>query len=133
MIRKTVNSQHSPKAIGPYSHAVWAGKLLFLSGQLPVNAATMELAGGDITVQTKTVFDNMDAVLKDAGLTLDNVVKTTVYLASMKDFAGMNAVYQACFNAPYPARTTVAVSELPIGALIEIELIAKLSDPVFSE
>ncbi|MFA6290249.1 MAG: RidA family protein [Victivallales bacterium] len=133
MIRKTVNSQHSPRAIGPYSHAVWAGKLLFLSGQLPVDAATMELAGGDITAQTKTVFDNMEAVLKDAGLTLDDVVKTTVYLASMKDFAGMNAVYQSRFNAPYPARMTVAVSGLPLGAMVEIELIAKLSDSDFSE
>jgi 2-iminobutanoate/2-iminopropanoate deaminase len=125
MPRKTVESQHGPRAIGPYSHAVWAGDILYLSGQTPIDPSTNQLVTGDIAAQTQRVFDNLQAVLVDAGLTIDDVVKCNVYLTAMRDFAGMNAVYQTRFVAPYPARTTVAVAELPLGALVEIEVVAR--------
>jgi len=125
MSRKTVSSTHAPKAIGPYSHAVWAGNLLYSSGQAAVDPATGKLVEGGIGEQTRQTFDNLEAVLKDAGLSMENVVKVNVYLTSMSNFAGMNAVYQTRFTAPYPARTTVAVAELPLNALVEIELLAE--------
>ena len=125
MARKIINSQHAPQAIGPYDQAVWADGLLFLSGQIPIDPATMKLVESDIGIQTQRVFDNLRAVLSSAGLTFDDVIKVNVYLASMKDFAGMNSIYQTHFNAPYPARSTVAVAGLPLGALVEIELVAK--------
>jgi len=127
MTRKSVESQNAPKAIGPYSQAVWAGEMLFLSGQTPLDPATMKLVEPDIGIQTQRVFDNLEAVLASTGLTFNDVIKVNVYLTSMRDFAGMNAVYQTRFSSPYPARTTVAVSELPLGALVEIELVAKKS------
>lgn len=125
MARKTVNSEAAPKAVGPYSHAVWAGDLLFLSGQVPIDPATSKLVEGDVVAQTQRALDNVEAVLKSAGLTLDDVVKTTVFLTSMKSFHAMNAVYQTRFLAPCPARSAVAVLELPLGALVEIEVVAK--------
>jgi len=125
MARKIVNSPHAPKAIGPYAQAVWSDDLLFLSGKTPLEPDTMKLAEGDIGIQTQRVFDNLEAVLREAGLTLNEVLKANVYLTSMKNFAGMNSVYQTRFGAPYPARTTVAVAELPLGALVEIELVAR--------
>jgi 2-iminobutanoate/2-iminopropanoate deaminase len=127
MARQSVESTHGPRAIGPYSHAVWAGDLLFLSGQTPIDPATGKLAAGDISAQTQRVFDNLEAVLHDAGLSLEDVVKCSVFLASFGDFPAMNAVYQTRFSAPYPARSTVAVSGLPLGALIEIEMVARRS------
>ena len=127
MSRTTVFSQHGPQALGPYAHAVWAGDLLYLSGQTPLDPATVTLVAGDITAQTQRAFDNLAAVLQDAGLTMDDVIKCNVYLTTMSHFAAMNAVYQSRFNAPYPARTTVAVAELPLGALVEIEMIAQKS------
>ena len=125
MGRNAVISHNGPKAIGPYSHAVWTGHLLYLSGQTPIDPATQKLVEADITLQTQQVFDNLEAVLKDAGLSMDEVVKCNVYLTSMKNFPAMNAVYQTRFTAPFPARTTVAVLELPLGALIEIEMVAQ--------
>jgi 2-iminobutanoate/2-iminopropanoate deaminase len=125
MTRQTVASDRAPKAIGPYSHGVWAGDLLFLSGQTPIDPATGALVQGDITVQTRRVFDNLEAVLAAAGLSMDDVVKCTVFLASFGDFAAMNAVYQTRFAAPFPARSTVAAAGLPLGALVEIEMVAK--------
>jgi 2-iminobutanoate/2-iminopropanoate deaminase len=125
MTRKTVSSTHAPKAIGPYSHAVWTGNLLYCSGQAAVDPATMKLVAGGISEQTQQTFDNLEKVLKDAGLSLDDVIKVNVYLTSMSNFAGMNAVYQTRFNPPYPARTTVAVAELPLNALVEIEFLAE--------
>ena len=125
MTRDAVISGRGPRAIGPYSHAIWTGDLLYLSGQTPIDPAAGQLVAGDIAAQTARAFDNLEAVLGDAGLTMDDVVKCNVYLATMDDFAGMNAVYAARFNAPYPARTTVAVAGLPLGALIEIELVAQ--------
>ena len=127
MPRHHVDSRHGPAAIGPYSHAVWAGDLLYLSGQTPIDPATGRLVAGDVGVQTQRVFDNLEAVLLDAGLAMDAVIKCNVYLASMGDFGAMNAVYQQRFSAPYPARTTVAVAGLPLGAAVEIELVARRS------
>ena len=125
MPRQAVESQHGPRAIGPYSHAVWAGDLLYLSGQTPIDPSTSQLVAGDIAAQTQRVFDNLEAVLSDAGLSMDDVVKCNVYLTTMRDFPGMNAVYQKRFVAPYPARTTVAAAELPLGASVEIEVVAR--------
>ncbi len=125
MPRDTIVSARGPKAIGPYSHAVWAEQLLYLSGQTPIDPATGKLVAGGIGEQTQQAFDNLQAVLEDAGLTMDDVVKCNVYLTSMANFAGMNEVYATRFNPPYPARTTVAVAELPLGALVEIELVAQ--------
>jgi 2-iminobutanoate/2-iminopropanoate deaminase len=124
-MRKHVDSQHGPKAIGPYSSAVWAGDLLYLSGQTPIDPATGELITGDIEAQTHRAFDNLEAVLKDSGLSLDHVVKCNVYLTDMANFAPMNKAYGARFNKPYPARTTIGVKQLPRDALVEIEMIAR--------
>ena len=125
MSRRTVESPNGPRAIGPYSHAVWAGDVLYLSGQTPIDPSTGQLVAGDIAAQTQRVFDNIEAVLSAAGLSLDDVVKSNVYLTTMRDFPGMNAVYQKRFVAPYPVRTTVAVAELPLGASVEIEVVAR--------
>jgi 2-iminobutanoate/2-iminopropanoate deaminase len=125
MTRKNVVSDKAPAAIGPYSQAIWAGDLLYLSGQTPIDPPIKKLVEGDIKAQTTQAFNNLEAVLNAAGLSMDQVIKCNVYLTSMKYFSGMNEVYQTRFTAPYPARTTVAVFELPLGALVEIEMIAK--------
>jgi 2-iminobutanoate/2-iminopropanoate deaminase len=127
MTRKSVSSPNAPKAIGPYSQAVWTGNLLYCSGQTPIDPATGKLIAGGISEQTSQAFNNLEAVLTGAGLTMDDVIKVNVYLTSMANFGGMNQIYQERFSAPYPARTTVAVAELPLNALIEIELIAEKS------
>ncbi len=128
MTRKAVASTHAPKAIGPYSHGVWTGNLFYCSGQAAVDPAAGKLIDGGISEQTQQTFNNLEAVLKDAGLSMDQVIKVNVYLTSMSNFAGMNAVYQTRFTAPYPARTTVAVAELPLNALVEIELVAEKAE-----
>lgn len=110
--------------VGPYSHAVQAGELVYLSGQTPIDPQTGQMVGTDITTQTEQCFTNLFNVLKAAGLTPDDVVKVNVFLADMADFQGMNAVYAKRFTAPYPARSTVAVSLFP-GAKVEIEMIAR--------
>lgn len=115
-------SDKAPKAIGPYSPAICIDGLVLFSGMLPVDPATGALAGEGITVQTKQSLDNICAVLEDAELTLDNVVRTTVFLADIKDFAAMNAVYGEYFKAPYPARSCFQVAALPMGAKVEIEV-----------
>lgn len=112
-------------AIGPYSHGVWAGKRLYLSGQTPLDPDTGELVQGDVGAQTEQCFRNLFAVLQAAGLGTNDVVKVNVYLTDMGDFAAMNAVYATMFEPPFPARTTVAVAALPRGARIEIEMIAR--------
>jgi 2-iminobutanoate/2-iminopropanoate deaminase len=124
-MRNPVSSANAPRAIGPYSHAVWTGGLLYCSGQTPIDPATVKLVEGGISEQTQQAFNNLEAVLKDAGLSMDDVIKVNVYLTSMSNFAGMNAVYGTRFTAPFPARTTVAMAELPLNALIEIELVAE--------
>ena len=116
MARKHVESKRGPAALGPYSPGVWAGKLLYLSGQTPVDPATGKLIHGDVDAQTMRAFDNLELVLGDAGLTMDNVIKCNVYLTDMADFPAMNGAYARRFNKPYPARTTVAVAGLPLKA-----------------
>ncbi len=125
MPRHAASSARGPAAIGPYSHAVWSGSELFCSGQTPIDPATGSLIDGDVSAQTHRVFDNLQAVLEDNGLSLDDVVKCNVYLTDMSHFAAMNAAYAERFTAPYPARTTVAVAGLPLGARVEIECLAR--------
>jgi 2-iminobutanoate/2-iminopropanoate deaminase len=125
MPRRPISSDAAPAAVGPYSQAVVSGEHVFLSGQTPIDPATGELVDGDVGAQALQCFDNLRAVLTAAGLTLDDVVKVNVYLTSMDDFGAMNAVYARQFSEPFPARTTVAVAGLPLGAHIEIELVAR--------
>lgn len=124
MTREAVSAPGA-SAIGPYSHAVWAGRRLYLSGQTPVDPVTGELVQGDVAAQAEQCFRNLFAVLRAAGLGPENVVKVNVYLTDMGNFAAMNEVYARQFEQPYPARTTVAVAALPRGAAIEIEMIAR--------
>ena len=122
---KAISTPNAPAAIGPYSQAVDSGAgLVFLSGQLPIDPATGAFPDGGIREQTRPSILNVRAILQAAGLDLQNVVKTTVFLADMGDFAAMNEVYAQFFQAPFPARSAVAVKTLPKGALIEIESIA---------
>jgi 2-iminobutanoate/2-iminopropanoate deaminase len=123
-MRTNVHSQAAPQAIGPYSQAVWMGDTLYLSGQTPIDPGIGKLVEGGIQEQTTRVFDNLEQVLKTANLSMDDVIKVNVYLTSMANFKGMNEVYATRFSAPFPARTTVAVFELPLGAAIEIEMVA---------
>jgi 2-iminobutanoate/2-iminopropanoate deaminase len=123
---KTVVTEGAPRAIGPYSQAIAEGGFLFLSGQIPLDPATGELVAGDLATGVDRVFDNLEAILKSEGLRLDDVVRTTVYLLRMSDFAEMNGIYARRFGNHRPARSTVAVAELPKGAAIEIDAIARL-------
>ncbi len=120
-----IKTSNAPAAIGPYSQAIDSGAgLVFVSGQLPIDPATGAFPEGGVKEQTRQSLLNASAILKEAGLGLGNVVKTTVFLADMGDFAAMNEVYSAFFSAPFPARSAVAVKDLPKGALVEIECIA---------
>jgi len=123
-MKKVISSEKAPGAIGPYSQAIEAGGMVFVSGQLPVDAATGEFALGGVTEQTKQSFENIKHILAEAGLTTANIVKTTVFLADMSLFADMNAVYATYFEGSFPARSAVAVKALPKNALVEIECIA---------
>lgn len=122
-MKRAISTNEAPGAIGPYSQAIDAGAFLFISGQIPVIPATGEIPDG-IKAQTAQSITNIKAILKEAGLSIDNVVKTTVFLADMSLFADMNAVYAENFTAPFPARSAVAVKELPKQVLVEIEVIA---------
>ena len=125
MTRSTVTDPRAPTPVGPYSHAaVHPAGPLYLSGQTPIDPATGALVDGDVATQTRRVFANLESILIAAGRTLDDVVKVNVYLIDMADFGAMNEVYSTVFTAPYPARTTVAVAALPLGARVEIELVA---------
>ncbi|RKR75036.1 Rid family detoxifying hydrolase [Frondihabitans australicus] len=126
MTRHTISADTAPAAVGPYSHAASGTPdgLLFLSGQTPIDPASGALVEGGIELQTRRIFANLAEVLAAATLTLDDVVKASVYLTSMDDFAEMNKVYGEVFTEPYPARTTVAVAALPLGAKVEIEVVA---------
>ncbi len=119
-----ISTSDAPQAIGPYSQAVTSGNMVFCSGQVPLDPATMKLIEGDIAAQTRQVFKNLEAVLAAAGATLNDVVKTTVFLQDMGDFPAMNAVYGVCFGDHKPARATVEVAKLPLGARVEIEVTA---------
>ncbi len=123
-MKTAVSSAAAPKAIGPYSQAVRAGQLLFLSGQVPLDPATGQIVDGDIAAQTRRVFENLAAVLEAGGRSFADVVRTTVFLADMNDFAAVNEVYGTYFTEPYPARATVQVARLPKDARVEIDLIA---------
>lgn len=123
---KVLSTPNAPAAIGPYSQAVQAGNMVFVSGQLPIDPATGEFAQGGMTELTRQSLTNLKAILAEAGMTLDNVVKTTVFLADMDDFAEMNAEYALHFTGTKPARSAVAVKTLPKGARVEIEAIAAL-------
>ena len=121
---KTISTTAAPAAIGPYSQAVEANGFVFASGQLPIDPSTGQFPEGGVKEQTRQSLLNAQAILREAGLELKNVVKTTVFLASMDDFAAMNEVYSTFFSEPFPARSAVAVKTLPKGALVEIECIA---------
>jgi 2-iminobutanoate/2-iminopropanoate deaminase len=123
-MRQTITTDRGPKAIGPYSQAVRAAGLIFVSGQIPLDPATGELLSADVAAETERVLENLKGIVEAAGSRMDRVVKTTVYLADMGDFAAMNAVYARYFPADPPARATVAVAALPKNARVEIELIA---------
>jgi 2-iminobutanoate/2-iminopropanoate deaminase len=123
MAKKTMLSAGAPKALGPYSHAVEASGFLFLSGMLGIDPATGTLADG-VAAQADRALRNIAAVLADSGLTLESVVKTTVFLTDMRDFPAVNATYAKYFTADFPARSCVAVAGLPAGALVEIEVVA---------
>lgn len=120
-----ISTANAPAAIGPYSQAIKVGELVFVSGQLPIDPATGAFAEGGIKELTRQSLTNMKAILEEAGTSMANVVKTTVFLADMNDFAAMNEVYAEFFAAPFPARSAVAVKTLPKGALVEIECIAQ--------
>lgn len=123
-MKKQISTTNAPAAIGPYSQAIEANGMVFVSGQLPVNPATGEFAEGGIKELTRQSLTNMKNILAEVGLTMDNVVKTTVFLADMADFAAMNEVYASFFEGVAPARSAVAVKTLPKNALVEIECIA---------
>ncbi len=120
-----VHTERAPAAIGPYSQGSWAGELFFSAGQIGLDPTTGQLVGGDVETQARQVMENLAAVLAAAGLTFADVVKTTIFLADMGEFARVNEIYAAPLDPPYPARSTVAARELPKGARVEIEVIAR--------
>ena len=122
-MKKVISTAEAPGAIGPYSQGIDLGNIVFCSGQIPINPATGAMPEG-ITAQTEQAIANVKALLKSRGLGLENVVKTTVFLADIADFAAMNEVYASHFTEPFPARSAVAVKDLPKGALVEVEVIA---------
>ena len=124
-MKTVISTTNAPAAIGPYSQAIRIGNFVFTSGQIPIDPATGSFVEGGIKEQTRQSLLNVQAVLNEAGTTMDHVIKTTVFMADMNDFAEMNSVYAEFFNAPYPARSAVAVKTLPKGALVEIEVIAE--------
>lgn len=123
---KVLHSEKAPAALGPYSQAIVAGDFVFASGQVPIDPATGMFAEGGIKEQTRQSLTNVSNVLAEAGIDLSHVVKTTVFLSDMDNFAAMNEVYAQFFSEPYPARSAVAVKTLPKGALVEIEVVATL-------
>ena len=122
---KVISTKKAPAAIGPYSQAIRVGNLVYTSGQIPIDPTTGAFAEGGIKEQTRQSLNNVKAILAEEGLAMNNVVKTTVFMADMNDFADMNSVYAEFFTEPYPARSAVAVKSLPKGALVEIEGIAE--------
>jgi len=123
-MKTVISSAEAPAAVGPYSQAISVGNFVFCAGQIPLDPATGNLVEGDVTAQTRRVLENVKAVLAAASVTLSNVVKSTVFLLDMNDFAAMNAVYAQYFAAPFPARSTIQVARLPKDARVEIEVIA---------
>ena len=123
-MKKVISTSKAPAAIGPYSQAIQVGNFVYTSGQIPIDPATGKFAEGGIKEQTRQSLLNVKAILEESGLTMSDVVKTTVFMADMNDFADMNSVYAEFFSEPYPARSAVAVKTLPKGALVEIEVVA---------
>ena len=123
---KAISTEKAPAAIGPYSQAIQVGNLVYTSGQIPIDPATGMIVTGGIKEQTLQSLTNVKAILEEVGLTMSNVLKTTVFMTDMGDFADMNSVYAEFFTEPYPARSAVAVKTLPKGALVEIEVIAEV-------
>ena len=123
---KAISTKNAPAAIGPYSQAIRVGNLVLTSGQIPIYPATGAFAEGGIKEQARQSLNNVKAILEESGLSMNDVVKTTVFLADMNDFADMNSVYAEFFSEPYPARSAVAVKALPKGALVEIEVVAEV-------
>lgn len=123
-MKKVISTANAPQAIGPYSQAIEAGGFVFVSGQIPLIPATGELVDGSVEVQTARVLENLKAILEAAGSSMEDVVKTTVYITNMDDFAKVNGIYGRYFEANPPARVCVEVSKLPKGALVEIDVIA---------
>jgi len=126
MSKKTIQTDNAPVAIGPYSQGVVTGNLLFTSGQLPIDPATGKIPEGSIEDKAHLVFKNLAAIAKEAGTSLDNTVKTTVFLADINDFAAVNQVYAQYFNEPFPARSAFQVAALPLGAALEVEAVFQL-------
>jgi 2-iminobutanoate/2-iminopropanoate deaminase len=124
MAKQIINTTKAPAPIGPYNQSVKAGDLLFISGQIPMNPETDELVSGDIVQETRQVMKNLDAILSEAKLTFEHVVKTTIFLSDMSFFGAVNEVYGSFFNGDYPARETVAVKALPRNVHVEISMIA---------
>jgi len=122
--KQIIRPATSPNAVGPYNHAVRTGDLLFCAGQIPIDPASGDLVKGDIKVQTQRVLENVKAILEDQKLSFANVVKSTVFLTNLADFAAMNEVYAKYFTADFPARSTIQVAALPKGASVEIEVVA---------
>ena len=122
-----IHSNEAPNAIGPYSQAVRAGDTVYLSGQIPLDPQTMELVEGDIGARARRVFDNLSAVMQEAGGSLSDIVKLTIYLVDLEQFGQVNEVMAEYFDAPFPSRATVAVAALPKGAPIEVEAVAHLA------
>ena len=123
-MKQVISTPKAPAAIGPYSQAIRVGNLIYTSGQIPINPATGQFVEGGIKEQTRQSLTNVKAILEEAGTSMANVVKTTVFMADMNDFADMNTVYAEFFTEPFPARSAVAVKTLPKGALVEIEVVA---------
>ena len=128
MQRTQISTAHAPAAIGPYSQAIRCGQFVYTAGQIALDPASGELVGDEVQAQTQRVLQNLQAVLTQAGTSLANVIKTTVFLTRMSDFQAMNGVYASYFSGVTPARSTVAVAELPRQALVEIECIALIED-----
>ena len=126
-MKKVIKTTKAPAAIGPYNQAIQVGNLVYTSGQIPIDPATGNFVEGGIKEQTRQSLLNVKAILEEAGLTMSDVIKTTVIMADMNDFSDMNAVYSEFFPEPYPARSAVAVKTLPKGALVEIEVVAGVS------
>ena len=124
-MKKMISTPKAPAAIGPYSQAIQVGNLIYTSGQIPIDPATGQLVEGGVKEQARQSLSNIQAILQEAGLTMASVVKTTVFMADMADFAEMNSVYAEFFTEPYPARSAVAVKTLPKNAWVEIEVVAE--------
>ncbi|MCT4592593.1 MAG: RidA family protein [Candidatus Gracilibacteria bacterium] len=124
---KIINAEKAPKAIGPYSQAIIANNMLFASGQIALNPETMKITGENVKAQAKLVLQNIQAILNEAGLTKENIVKTTIFLNDMGDFAQVNEVYSEYFQDHKPARSTIEVARLPLDALVEIEIVCVIS------